>query len=103
VPITVSVATRLSVPDALELTDRKDEDTSAARTLLDRSRDPELRLLGEWAQRLDSSYAPPGPGPDKGQDVVHLIVMDPDDQGSQSSAADCRVALDLRRGRANRR
>jgi hypothetical protein len=48
VPITVSFARRLSVPDALELTDRKDEDTSAARTLLDRSRDPELRLLGKW-------------------------------------------------------
>jgi hypothetical protein len=103
VPITLSFATRLSVPDALELTDRKDEHTGAARTLLDRSRYPELRLLGEWPQRLDSSYAPPGPSPDKGQNVVHLIVMDPDDQGSQSSAADCRVALDLRRGRANRR
>jgi hypothetical protein len=101
-PVTVSVAVRLSVPDTLELSDRKYEYTGAARALLGWTRDPEFRLLAERAQRLDPSHTPAGPGPDKSQDVTHLIIVDPNDQCGQSCASHCRVALDLRRGRADR-
>jgi hypothetical protein len=102
-PVTVSVAMGLSVPDALEPTDRKYEYTSAARALLGRTRDPEFRLLCKRSQRLDPSHTPARPGPDKGQHVTHLIIVDPDDQRGQSCASDRRVALDLCRGCADRR
>jgi hypothetical protein len=102
-PITANSAVSLSVPDTLEPSDRKHEYTGAARTLLSRTRDPEFRLPSERAQRLDASHTPPGSGPDNGQDVTHLIIVDPDDQCGQSCASHCRVALDLRCRRTDRR
>jgi hypothetical protein len=100
--VTVSIAMCLSVTDTLEPSDGKHEYASAARALLGRARDPEFRLFGERPQRLDASHSPAGPGPDEGQDVTHLIILDPDDQCGRSCASNCRVALDLRRGRAHR-
>jgi hypothetical protein len=99
--VTFSVVAGLSVPDTLELSDRKHEYTGAARALLGWSGDPEFRLPGERAQRLDSPQAPAGPGPDKGQDMTHLIILDPDDQCGRSRASHCRVTLDLRCRRAD--
>jgi hypothetical protein len=101
-PVTISVAMGLSVPDTLEPSDRKHEYTGAARALFGRARNPELRLFGQRPQRLDPSHTPAGAGPDKGQDVTDLIIVDPDDQCGQCRASHRRVALDLRRGRADR-
>jgi hypothetical protein len=78
-PVTVSGAVGLSVPDTLELSDRKHEHAGTPRALLGRTGDPEFRLPGERAQWLNPSHAAAGPGPDKGQDMTHLIIVDPDD------------------------
>jgi hypothetical protein len=101
-PCTVTIAAKLRVPDSLELPDRKHKHTCAAGALFGRTRDPEFGLPGQRPQWLDSSRTPAGPGLDKGQDITHLIVIDPDHQRGQPCAADCRVTLDLRRGRADR-
>jgi hypothetical protein len=101
-PDTDSVAASLSVPDPLESSDRKHEYTGAACTLFGRTRDPEFRLPAERAQWFNPSYTPAGPCPDKGQDVTHLIVVNPDDQRGQTCIAHCRVALDLCRRSADR-
>ena len=74
------VAARLSVPDALEPSDRKDENTRASGALFGRTRDPEFGLTGKGPQRFDPSRPPAGPRPHKCQDVAHLIVIDADDQ-----------------------
>jgi hypothetical protein len=100
--VTVGVVARLSVPDALELADRKHENTGATRALLGRTWDPELCLTGHRAQRLDPSHTAAGPCPDKGQHVTYLIVVNPDYQRGQTAAAHCRVALNLRCRRPDR-
>jgi hypothetical protein len=46
-PLTASLTASLSVPDTLELPDRKDKHAGTTRALLCRTRDPEFRLPGE--------------------------------------------------------
>jgi len=101
-PVVFGVVARLSVPDTLEPSDRKDENARASGALFGRTGDPEFGLTGKRPQRFDPSRAPAGPRPYECQDVAHLIVIDADDQCRESRAAHRRVSLDLRRRRPDR-
>jgi hypothetical protein len=97
-----TVTAKLSVPDTLEPSDRKHENTGAAGALFSRTGNPELRLRCKRPQRFDPSGPPAGPGSHESQDVSDLVVIHADDECRLAGAADCRVAFDLSRGRPNR-
>jgi len=100
-PISTSGSARLSVPDTLEPPDWQHKNTGPAGALLGRTGNPELGLPCKRAQRLDPSGTTSGPGLYKNQNIPHLIIVNADDQGSQTRAAYTRVSLNLRRGRAD--
>jgi hypothetical protein len=101
-PARFSVTAKLSVPDTLEPPDWKHKYAGSAGALLRRTGDPELRLPGKWAQRLDASGTSAGPGSHERQDITYLIVIDASDQCCQTRVADGGVSLDLSGGGPNR-
>jgi hypothetical protein len=94
-------AARLSVPDALEPTHRQHEDAGAPRTPFGQTRDPELRPFAHRAQRLNVPGAAAGTGMDQCENIVDLVVIHANDDGGETSCADCGIPFDLRRRDGN--
>jgi hypothetical protein len=91
----MSIATHLSVPDALEPSDRKDKHARPPHPLFSRTRDPELCSLGYRPQGLSLPGTTSSPRLNQHHHVVNEIIFDTKDHCGQSSAADRGIALNL--------